>query len=75
MIYKKTICRADVMASDLCAEIDSLEAQVKYWKGQAEHWQKEHSNLVMSQIKHGEKMMGNMLRLALNPERLTAKKS
>lgn len=57
--------RSEVLVQDLCEEIDSLEAQVKYWRGQAEHWQMEHGKLISETIKNSHDTAAGLLVLAL----------
>lgn len=64
----------DLKFSELCEEIDFLKAETKYWKDMYEEINKKYMNLLGSNIKHNEAIMGNILKLCLSMDVKKAKK-
>ncbi len=66
--YEKN--RIDFLVSDLCAEIDYWEKQAHTYKQKYEESEKKYNNLIQQDIKHGQEMIGNMVKLFLNPDKV-----
>ncbi len=52
----------------LCKQVDMWKKEAEYWKKEYEEMEKKHSKLVDDSIKHGNAMMGNMLKLCLETD-------
>jgi hypothetical protein len=59
--------RADVLVSDLCAEIDRLKKALKASQQKEQCWQQQYDELLHNSLQHNTDMMGNYLDLLLVP--------
>lgn len=58
--------RVDLLVSDLCEEIDSLREECERLAKERDHYQSEFHKAVNSSIRHGDKMMGIVLKAMLD---------
>jgi hypothetical protein len=66
--YRMAASRGDILISELCDEIDELRDALIEARNDAKYWRTKHAETVESDIKNGEKMIGQMLMLVLTKD-------